>query len=174
LEIIYPEINKRILKSIYGKFILLLFKFLIKKYTIMANSMNFLFNSTTKVGLTFYLELTNLSKKDSLNEYYENKIILQFYGPDFFFLIHKKKKFQGILLGFPLLDLLKIKPITLTSLTENINGIFIVFKNSEQFGKTSDSFLKFKENFKKVNNNMEIEKLFHYIIDRKKKKFLKH
>ena len=79
MEIIYPEINKRILKSIYGKFILLLFKFLIKKYTIMANSMNFLFNSTTKVGLTFYLELTNLSKKDSLNEYYENKIILQFY-----------------------------------------------------------------------------------------------
>lgn len=140
----------------------------------MSKSINFLFNSTTKVGLKLYIELSNLCKKDSLNEYYENEIILQFYGPDFFFLIHKKKKFQGILLGFPFLDLIKVKPIMLTSLTQYINGIFIVFKNSEQYEKTNSSFLKFKESLRKFKDYIEIEKLLRYLIDRKKKKFLNH
>ena len=57
----------------------------------MSNQINFLLNTNTNVGIKFYLDLSILSKKDSINEYYENKIIIQFYCSDYFFLIYKKK-----------------------------------------------------------------------------------
>ena len=73
----------------------------------MSEEVNFLINSTSLVGNQLIFELSNLSKKDSINEYNESKIIIQFKSSNFFSLMYRKCKYAGIFIGIPLLNLIE-------------------------------------------------------------------
>ena len=136
----------------------------------MSNQINFLLNTNTNVGIKFYLDLSILSKKDSINEYYENKIIIQFYCSDLFFLIYKKRIFKGVLFGLPSLNSMKIRNSSFCCLTQILNGIFLVFENLEQFGETCELLFKFKEFRNNYQKLIEAGTILCYLVDRKKKK----
>lgn len=138
----------------------------------MPNLVNFLFNSSTETGILFCLELSNLSKRDSINEYHENRMIIQFYGTYFFLLFHKKKQYNGILMGFPLLDFIEIKSNSLPFSNNFISGVLMVFKEQKNFNTTKEFIMKFKNYKKKYQKFIEIDKLLYYLVDRKKKKIL--
>ena len=136
----------------------------------MSNQINFLLNTNTNVGIKFYLDLSILSKKDSINEYYENKIIIQFYCSDLFFLIYKKRIFKGVLFGLPSLNSMKIRNSSFCCLTQILNGIFLVFENLERFGETCEIFFKFKKFRNKYQKLIEVGTILCYLVDRRKKK----
>ena len=73
----------------------------------MTEEVTFLINSTLKVGTRLIFELSNLSKKDSINEYNESKIIIQFKNSNFFSLMYRNCKYAGIFIGIPLLNLIE-------------------------------------------------------------------
>lgn len=136
----------------------------------MSNQINFLLNTNTNVGIKFYLDLSILSKKDSINEYYENKIIIQFYCSDLFFLIYKKRIFKGVLFGLPSLNSMKIRNSSFCCLTQILNGIFLVFENLEHFGETCEIFFKFKKFRNNYQKLIEVGTILCYLVDRRKKK----
>jgi|AntRauMFilla1563_2_1112583.scaffolds.fasta_scaffold00315_4 hypothetical protein len=136
----------------------------------MSDLINFLFNSTINPGILFCLELSNLSKKDSVNEYFENKIIIQFYGTHFFLIFHKENRYKGILIGFPILDFIKPKSTSSTFSNRHINGILIVFKEQTSFEMSRKLIIKIKDFKKRHQKFIETEKLLYYLVDRKKKK----
>ena len=135
----------------------------------MLNKINFLLNCDTKTGILFFLELSNSSKKDSLNEYYENKITIQFYESDFFFIIYRKQMFKGLLLGIPHFNLIKSKFNLLSQFSRLIDGLLVSFKKLEKFYDIDKFFLKSKNIKKKHKRYMDIDRIFCYLCDRKKK-----
>jgi hypothetical protein len=135
----------------------------------MSNKINFLISTATKTGILFSLELSNFCKKDSLNEYHENKIIIQFYSSYSFFLLYREKEYKGILLSSIFLNLVKNNTDFKKNLNGIIEGILIVFKNLKQFQEIT-ALLKTNINIKKKSKKfLECEKLLKYLIDRKKK-----
>lgn len=135
----------------------------------MSEEVNFLINSTLKVGIQLSFELSNLSKKDSINEYNENKIIIQFKSSNFFLLMYRKCKYTGIFIGIPLLNLIKNKIKNKIDFIRFINGVLIIFEKKENFEKIKSSMSMFNDCRKNYTKIIEFEKLISYLIDRRKK-----
>ena len=137
----------------------------------MSDEINFLFNSNTITGIFLSLELSNLSKKDSLNQYFDNKIIIHFYNSISFFLIHGKQRYKGILVGIPYLNLLKSQSNFVNDLKKLLNGLFVVFKSSKDFKKIKTLLTKSPN--QRIEGILNIDKIIGYLLDRKKKKKFK-
>lgn len=131
--------------------------------------MNFLINTTTKSGRFFSLELSDFVRKDALNEYYDNKIIIQFYSSNSFFLLHKRKRYKGILLSSIFFNFVKKNIFLKKDPNVYIEGILVIFKNLTRFQNTMDLFKITKILEKRSEKFLENEKLLKYLIDRKKK-----
>lgn len=131
--------------------------------------MNFLINTTTKSGLFFSLELSDFVRKDALNEYYDNKIIIQFYSSNSFFLLYKRKRYKGILLSSIFFNCIKKNIFFKKDPNTYIEGILVIFQNLTRFQNTMDLFKINKILEKRNETFLENEKLLKYLIDRKKK-----
>jgi hypothetical protein len=135
----------------------------------MTEEVTFLINSTLKVGTRLIFELSNLSKKDSINEYNESKIIIQFKNSNFFSLMYRNCKYAGIFIGIPLLNLIENRIKKKINFIRFINGVFIIFEKQENFDKITSLMLMFNDCRKNYTKIFEFEKLVSYLIDRKKK-----
>ena len=135
----------------------------------MSEKINFLINSNSKFGTRLTLELSNLSKKDSINEYEDNKLTIQFNSSNFFLLIYKKEKHAGIFLGASLFNLIENKFKKKTNLNEFISGIFLIFEKRQNFDKMARVIINFNDCRKKYRQLLDPEKIVSYLIDRKKK-----
>ena len=135
----------------------------------MSINICFLISTATKTGILFSLELSDFCKKDALNEYHENKIMIQFYSSYSFFLFYKEKEYKGILLSSIFLNLIKNNTEFKKNLDSITEGVLIVFKNLKQFRKIT-ALLEINIDVKKKSRKfLECEKLLKYLIDRKKK-----
>ena len=135
----------------------------------MDKSIRFLLNLNTKTGIILSLEFSTLHKKDAINSYYENKMTLQFYSSNFFFLIYKKKRYNGVFLGIPFFKLIKIKVYEIFGSLGKINGIFLLYKdypNPNSIFKLPIDNKRFKIG---LEESIEIYTILYYLIDRKKK-----
>jgi len=121
------------------------------------------------VGTQLTFELSNSSKKDSINEYNENKIIIQFKSSNFFSLIYRKCKYARIFIGIPLLDLIENRIRKKITFLKFISGVLIIFEKQESFEKTIPFMLMFNDCRKNYTKTIEFEKLMSYLIDRRKK-----
>ena len=135
----------------------------------MSDGVNFLINSNSNFGTRLTLELSDLSKKDSINEYEQNKIIVQFTSSNFFLLMHKKENHMGIFLGASLFDLIEYKLKKKINFNESITGIFLIFEKKKNFDKIVQLIKKLNDYRKTYRQTIDSEKLLSYLIDRRKK-----
>ena len=135
----------------------------------MLDGVKFLINSSSIFGIQITLELSNLSKKDSINEYEKNKIIIQFTSSNFFLLMYKKKKHMGIILGASFLDLIEYKFKKKINFDEFLTGIFLIFEKQKNFDKIAQMIVNFNDYRKKYRQSIDSERLVSYLIDRRKK-----
>lgn len=135
----------------------------------MLDEVKFLINSSSILGIRITLELSNLSKKDSINEYEKNKIIIQFTSSNFFLLMYKKKKHVGIILGATFLDLIEYKFKKKINFDEFLTGIFLIFEKQKNFDKIAQMIINFNDYRKKFRQSIDSERLVSYLIDRRKK-----
>jgi|NorSeaMetagenome_1021524.scaffolds.fasta_scaffold170498_1 hypothetical protein len=135
----------------------------------MLDGVKFLINSSSIFGIQITLELSNLSKKDSINEYEKNKIIIQFTSSNFFLLMYKKKKHMGIILGASFLELIEYKFKKKINFDEFLTGIFLIFEKQKNFDKIAQMIVNFNDYRKKYRQSIDSERLVSYLIDRRKK-----
>ena len=120
----------------------------------MLDGVKFLINSSSIFGIQITLELSNLSKKDSINEYEKNKIIIQFTSSNFFLLMYKKKKHMGIILGASFLELIEYKFKKKINFDEFLTGIFLIFEKQKNFDKIAQMIVNFNDYRKSVINSL--------------------
>ena len=135
----------------------------------MLDGVKFLINSSSIFGIQITLELSNLSKKDSINEYEKNKIIIQFTSSNFFLLMYKKKKHMGIILGTSFLELIEYKFKKKINFDEFLTGIFLIFEKQKNFDKIAQMIVNCNDYRKKYRQSIDSERLVSYLIDRRKK-----
>ena len=135
----------------------------------MLDGVKFLINSSSIFGIQITLELSNLSKKDSINEYEKNKIIIQFTSSNFFLLMYKKKKHMGIIFGASFLELIEYKFKKKINFDEFLTGIFLIFEKQKNFDKIAQMIVNFNDYRKKYGQSIDSERLVSYLIDRRKK-----